>query len=457
MAKVSAAEKQRLYRQRRDADPSSRAEYLAKRRQGYVNDILTQKRKKVGDLSKREKRAQRKVWRVNQARHRHLVRPVQAVLSSSGTASAAFMRKRVTSSPVTNSMLAAPKRLLDKALLHRAKSVHQVASLLRREHSTVQGVDLSGAMPQQPQTYDLTTEKTVIGNKPGGSSFPKRFLTQRPVLSVRSLQPPPRVGIRLPPAPLTSSVGAAIRLQTTGGQVTAHSEGNPSPQQAVHDAGGRGGLQEQIQSLESEVRNLGQAVKMLVEHQSRLEREQAQQTHIQKQILGTLQSLASKLGPCRNQQQHNKTPSPSASTSFSQDTFNYSQGRYTQCSQTQPSYNSMESLEYVEAFKVPGLSPTSMNGFPPCSSAESLTLTHTPPQSQPYATAYTQQHTQTLISSYTQPYVSTYSPSHSQSFRGSESKHPDFSGSLQDCSFSSQPALNATHMPQDQQVNVIKE
>lgn len=81
MAKLSAAEKQRLYRQRRDADPTRRAEYLAKQHQGYVNDILTQKRKKVGDLSERERRAQRKAWRVNQARHRHLMRAVQKVLT----------------------------------------------------------------------------------------------------------------------------------------------------------------------------------------------------------------------------------------------------------------------------------------------------------------------------------------------------------------------------------------
>ncbi len=62
---LSASEKQRLYQQQRDADPTRRAEYLEKRRQGYVNDILTQKRKKVGDLSERERRAQRQAWHLN--------------------------------------------------------------------------------------------------------------------------------------------------------------------------------------------------------------------------------------------------------------------------------------------------------------------------------------------------------------------------------------------------------
>ncbi|XP_071329704.1 uncharacterized protein [Trachinotus anak] len=393
--------------------------------------------------------------------------------SSALTGTGAFMRRRVTPSPATNSMLAARKRLLDKALSHRVKSYHQIASLLRRDNSSVQGSDLRSAMAQQPETYDLTTEKSVMEGQPGGGGAPRRFLTQRPGLSVRSPHPPLRVGIRLPnrpPAPLTSSVpgGAVIRLQTPGGQGAARSEGNPSPQQAVQDAGGRGGLQDQIQTLGSEVRSLGLAVKMLVEQQCRLEREQSQQTHIQKQILTTLQSLVSKLGHCSSsQQQQNKTPSPSAlpapsaSTSFSQDTFSFSQGTYTQCSQTQPSYNSLEGLENVEAFKLPGLSPTSMNGFPPCSNAENLPLTHTPPQAQPYASAYTQQSSQTLMPPYTQSYTPTYSQSHSQSFRISESKSSDFpsscsASSLQDCSVSTELVMNSNHSDQDQQINIIK-
>lgn len=309
---------------------------------------------------------------------------------------------------------------------------------------------------------------------PGGGSAPRRFLTQRPGVSVRSPHPLPRVGIRLPnrsPSPLTSSApgAAVIRLQTPLGQGATRCEGNPSPLQAAQDAGGRGGLQDQIQTLGSEVRSLGLAVKMLVEQQCRLEREQAQQTHIQKQILSTLQSFASKLGRCSSvQQQHNKTPSPSdlptasASTSFSQDTFNFGQGTYTQtCSQTQPSYNSLESLENIEAFKLPGLSPSSMNGFPPCSNAENLPHTHTPPQTQSYAAAYPQQNSQALMPPYTQSYVSTYSQSHSQTFRGSESKTSDFpsrcsAGTLQDCSVSTQPVMNSNHSSQDQQINIIK-
>lgn len=403
-------------------------------------------------------------------------RPETGAMTSTPAASGVFVRRRVTPSPATSSILAARKRLLDKALSHRMKQFSTVASLLRRDHTSVQGADLRNAVPQPPETYDLTTEETVTGGQPGSGSAPRRSLTQRPGLSVRSLPPPapppPRVGIRLsnrPQAPLTSASagGAVIRIQAPGGQVTPRGEGNPSPQQAVQDAGVRGGLQDQIQSLGSEVRGLGLAVKMLVEQQCRLEREQSQQTQIQKQILSTLQTIASKMGHCSSvQKPHNKTPSPSAlpaasaSTSFSQDTFSFNQGTYTQCSQTQSSYNSLESLENVEAFKLPGLSPTSMNGFPPCSSADSLPLTHTPPQTQPYAAAY--QTSQTLMPSYTQPYVSTYSiESHPQTFRALESKTSDFQSRcsaqpFQDCSVSTQRALNSNHSSQDQQVNIIK-
>lgn len=302
-----------------------------------------------------------------------------------------------------------------------------------------------------------------------GASATRGFLTQRSGLSVRSPHPLPRVGIRLPnrpPAPVTSSApgAAVIRLQTPGVQ-GATREGNLSPQQAMQDTVGRRGLQDQIQTLGSEVRSLGLAVKMLVEQQCRLEREQSQQTHIQKQILSTLQSLTTKLGRCSSaQQQHNKTPSPSAlptataSTSFSQDTFNFSQGTYTQCSQTQPSYNS---LENVEAFKLPGLSPTSINGFPPCSNSENLPLTHTPPQTQSYAAAYSQQSSQPVIPPYPQSYVSTYSQSHSQTLRASESKTSDFPSScsartLRDCSVSTEQVMNTNHSSQDQQINIIK-
>ncbi|KAM3598595.1 uncharacterized protein V6R79_020090 [Siganus canaliculatus] len=384
-----------------------------------------------------------------------------STVSPTQTTSGAGVRRRVTASPATSSMLAARKRILDKALSHRMKSFHQVASLFKRDTGSVQGTEMRSTVPQPSETYDLTTDKTVMEGHQGDGSVPRRFLTQRPGLSGRSLHPPPRIGIRLPnrsSSPSTSSAPGVAVTQVQNSVATARKEGNPSPQQV--DAGGRGGLQEQIQSLSSEVRSLGLAVKMLVEQQCRLEREQAQQTHIQKQILSTLQSFAAKPGSCSSlQEQNNKTPSPShlsstsASTSFGQDTFNFSQNTYAQCSPAQPVYNSLESLENVESFKLPELSPSNLNGFPPCSSADNLPLTHPPPLTQLFAGAYSHQSSQTLLPPYTQSFVSTFNQSHSQNFRGSESKLPDFSSNcsartLRDCSVSTQP--------QDQQISTIK-
>lgn len=51
----------------------------------------------------------------------NVTRAEAGAVSSTLTASGAFMRRRVTPSPATNSMLAARKRLLDKALSHRMK------------------------------------------------------------------------------------------------------------------------------------------------------------------------------------------------------------------------------------------------------------------------------------------------------------------------------------------------
>ncbi|KAL6102941.1 uncharacterized protein ACO6RY_02455 [Pungitius sinensis] len=395
--------------------------------------------------------------------HPTLTTAEASALSTTLTVSG-VMRRRATPSPATNSMLAARKRLLDKALSHRMK----LAPLLRRDHTRVHGSNLRGAMHQPPETYDLTTEKTAVEGQSGVNPA-RRLLKRRQCLSGSSLHSIPQVGIRLPnrsPAPLPFSAPgvAVIRLQTPGGQGATRTDGNPSPQQAVQDC--RGGLQDQIQTLGSEVRSLGLAVRQLVEQQGCLEREQAQQTHIQKQILSTLQTLATNLGRCNVvQQQHNKTPSPSglptasASTSFSQDTFNFSQGTYTQCSQTEQSFRSLESLENVEAFKVPSLSPSNMNGFPPCSNAENLPLTSTPPRTQPYAAAYPHQNSQTLMQPYTQSYVSPYSQSHCQTFRGSESKTTDFPSScsrtLQDC-VSIQPVMDSNHSLRNQEINIVK-
>lgn len=382
---------------------------------------------------------------------------------ASAQTSSALTRRRVTPSPASVSMLAARKRLLDKALSQRMKA----ASLLRRDHPNVQEADIRSSLQRPRETYDLTTEKTGLEGQPGSGSNPRRFLTQRPGPSLRSLHSLPRVGISLPSRPsppVTSSApgSAVVRIQTPGSQAVPHNERAASQQQ---DAILRNALPDQIKTLSSEMRSLGFAVKMLVEQQCRLEREQAQQTQIQKEILSTLQTLTSKTGCCSHvQPAHNKTPSPSvlpaasASTPFSQDTFNFSQDSFTQCSQTQPSFSSLEGLHNVDAFKLPELDSPSMNGFPPCTNAESLPLIHTPPQTQPFAAPYSEASSQALLSPYTQSYVSTYSQSLPGTFGAPESKAADFHSSCAARTFqeSSASTQTATNSPQSLHLSNIK-
>ncbi|XP_062846256.1 E3 ubiquitin-protein ligase BRE1A-like [Trichomycterus rosablanca] len=59
----SAAEKQRRYRARRDADPERREKYLEKEREKYREDLKSGRKKRINNLSEREKRRQRKKWR----------------------------------------------------------------------------------------------------------------------------------------------------------------------------------------------------------------------------------------------------------------------------------------------------------------------------------------------------------------------------------------------------------
>ncbi|KAH3857371.1 hypothetical protein DPMN_099978 [Dreissena polymorpha] len=63
---LSAAEKQRRYRQRRDEDKERRQAYLQKEKQKYIADKAVGKKKLIGDLSERGKRLQRKQSRKRQ-------------------------------------------------------------------------------------------------------------------------------------------------------------------------------------------------------------------------------------------------------------------------------------------------------------------------------------------------------------------------------------------------------
>ncbi len=67
---LSAAEKQRQYRARRDADPERRAAYLQKHREKWHDDRKLENVKTMKDLSEREKRRKRAYWRRAQRQSR---------------------------------------------------------------------------------------------------------------------------------------------------------------------------------------------------------------------------------------------------------------------------------------------------------------------------------------------------------------------------------------------------
>jgi len=62
----SRAEIQAAYRQRRDADPVRRDTYLQKERNKYKQDLVSGKRKLIGDMSERQQRRQRLEWKKRQ-------------------------------------------------------------------------------------------------------------------------------------------------------------------------------------------------------------------------------------------------------------------------------------------------------------------------------------------------------------------------------------------------------
>ena len=67
---LSAAERARRYRENRDADPERRQKWLAYQREKNKRDKERGKKKLVKDMTKREHRYMKKVWRKDKARYR---------------------------------------------------------------------------------------------------------------------------------------------------------------------------------------------------------------------------------------------------------------------------------------------------------------------------------------------------------------------------------------------------
>ncbi|KPP58653.1 mediator of RNA polymerase II transcription subunit 15-like [Scleropages formosus] len=377
----------------------------------------------------------------------------------------AAARRKILLSPVSNCILAARRRLLDKALLHKARiremvpvSGQPVAALCRR--------DLSCQASSEARKVSILTQSPSFGlnpprpaltqrSRPGApaASPARRMFQQRAGLSFRSLHPPLQrdplscAGVRgsnpvpSPPAAQGTSM-SGIRAQQPPNQPPSATPQKQAPEPVV-----RCGLQDQVQTLGAELRNLGAAMQLLAEQQGRLEREQAAQTQVQRQILSTLQGIASRLGPAA--QHHSRTPPPPGSSSYSQSSFVPTSSNYSQGSPAQSKSCAVDSsgLCALETFKLTGLSPQAVNGFPSCSS-----------DAPPLSTAATFSQSQTHTVAYTQSQATAYSQSYKLSCK--EERHPEPLDPLHNCSLSARSSTNAgspvSSSPQDPQFTIVK-
>lgn len=78
---LSAAEKQRQYRARHNADPERRTAYLKKHREKWHDDKNRGKVKTVKDLSEREKRRKQAYWRKVQRQSRERKKVIECQIT----------------------------------------------------------------------------------------------------------------------------------------------------------------------------------------------------------------------------------------------------------------------------------------------------------------------------------------------------------------------------------------
>ncbi|KAJ8398779.1 hypothetical protein AAFF_G00419760 [Aldrovandia affinis] len=170
----------------------------------------------------------------------------------------ASMRRKAPMSPASSSILVARKRLLDKALLHKARmremstqAGQQVGQLYGRGQACFQGNDVRKVtvLPQSP-TLSLTTPRLpqprrTLEDQPV-AGLPRRTPQQKTGPPARSLhppfqrEPPPCTTIRPPnlaPAPPAGQVASA----TVRSQLPPNSSPRKDPQGRARTAAGGAG------------------------------------------------------------------------------------------------------------------------------------------------------------------------------------------------------------------------
>lgn len=241
---------------------------------------------------------------------------------------AATNRRRVPFIQPRNPTLIARKRLVEKAILHKMKvketgsqNSQQMGQPSRRGQCYIESAP-PNTMPGfsvSSGSFSSAVTMTGVQNSPLVYSTPQQRL-QGAVSS--SVSRGPTVSTA---SPASMMRGASAQSSTSPGQAQSSSalltsSGNPSTDSS-HPAkrttalpastrasltpcmgtssGPCGGsaVLEQLGNLNSQLRTLSSVVLLLTEQQGRLEREQAQQTLVQRQILSTLQGLATSLRP----------------------------------------------------------------------------------------------------------------------------------------------------------------
>ncbi|MGH0149734.1 UNVERIFIED_CONTAM: hypothetical protein FKN15_015849 [Acipenser sinensis] len=197
---------------------------------------------------------------------------------------AATNRRRVPFIQPRNPTLIARKRLVEKAILHKMKvtmtGVQNSPLVYSTPQQRLQGA-VSSSVSRGPTVSTASPASMMRGasaqssTSPGQAQSSSALLTSSGNPSTDSSHPAKR----------TTALPASTRASLT-----------PCMGTSSGPCGGSAVL-EQLGNLNSQLRTLSSVVLLLTEQQGRLEREQAQQTLVQRQILSTLQGLATSLRP----------------------------------------------------------------------------------------------------------------------------------------------------------------
>jgi len=163
---LSNAERQRLYRLRRDADPTKRAEYVKKKKDKYKADLESHKRKRVGDMNPREQRQQRRTWRCRQKLCRRKQRELMLAVSDENGVSSSLQASTPTSTPratsSTNSSTRGRKRVQrNRSALYREncnlrQDVRKTQTLVERYKKRLQRLLKTKKNVNSPSPRKLT-------------------------------------------------------------------------------------------------------------------------------------------------------------------------------------------------------------------------------------------------------------------------------------------------------------